>query len=434
MREVPRQSRRSVVTTLALAGLGMACRTTPTIPEMLSLDVIAERYVRLTLRLAQHQPSLVESWLGPEGWRPGPRRPVAEIAAELASLRAAATDPAHDRDAPVRTRYLRQQLEALWLAARRLAGETMPFAAEAQAAFGDEVAATIGGLDSEAVLARPEITTARAQLEHRLPGRAVLHQRYLTFRTRHAIAPERVRPALHAALAVCRARVRAELPLPDDEHVDLEAASGVGLAGLATYQGRYRSRATIDIGGALDLARLVWLVAHETYPGHHVQHVLADSDLVENKAWTERQLHPSFGRHLLLAEGAAEAGAALLLGASAFEEICRELAPIAGTPPAAIPDLVNVHQAVSELDLVIAAVARAYLDGLLSSEAAADQLSTQALVADARQFLFLVERQRTRLLAYPIGRRLVAAHIFSEPPARRWKQLARVATTLTLSA
>jgi len=56
----------------------------------------------------------------------------------------------------------------------------------------------------------------------------------------------------------------------------------------------------------------------------------------------------------------------------------------------------------------------------------------RALVLDAQQFLFVIERQRTRLLAYPVGRRLVTAHVFDAPAARRWGRLADVATTMTL--
>ena len=35
--------------------------------------------MRLTLRLALHQPSLVEAWRGPEAWRADLREPVAGI-------------------------------------------------------------------------------------------------------------------------------------------------------------------------------------------------------------------------------------------------------------------------------------------------------------------------------------------------------------------
>lgn len=410
----------------------MACRGTSvgTRPRV-SIDDLAERYVQLTLQLAQHQPSLVETWLGPASWRPGPRRPVPEIRAEIGEVKAAMADLAAQVEPNERRRYLQQQLEALFVAARRLSGESMGFVEEARASLGSDAAEMVNRFGGHAKrLDEPAAEAARADLQQRLSGRGPLHERYAAFRARHAIAPARLLPALQAALDICRRRVLPHVPLPESENVQLETTTGLGLAGRAIYQGDFRSRVLADTSGPLDLARLVWLVAHETYPGHHVQHVLADRDVVP--AQPERALHPSFGRHLLCAEGAAEAGAALLLDGAVFEEVCRDLARVAGTPSGEVAELVAIHRAVAELDLAIAATARAYLDGELGSEAAAGQLTARALVLDAQQFLFVIERQRTRLLAYPVGRRLVTDHVLEAPAARRWSRLASLATTMTL--
>jgi hypothetical protein len=273
---------------------------------------------------------------------------------------------------------------------------------------------------------------ARADLQRRLPGRGPLHDRYAAFRSRHALSPSQVKRALQAAVEGCRRRVLPHIPLPESESVQLETTTGLGLEGRAVHQGDFRSRVLVDTSGPIDLARLLWLVTHETYPGHHLQHVLAERDLVRAQQWPERALHPSFGRHLLCAEGAAEAGAALLLDGGAFEEACEELAHAVGIARSEVADLVAVHREVAELDLVIAATARAYLDGELGSEAAAEQLTTRALVMDAQRFLLVIERQRTRMLAYPIGRRLVTARVFGAPVPVRWPRLASIATTMTL--
>jgi hypothetical protein len=44
--------------------------------------------------------------------------------------------------------------------------------------------------------------------------------------------------------------------------------------------------------------------------------------------------------------------------------------------------------------------------------------------------LGVIERQRTRVLAYPFGRRLVTRLVFDRPPADRWMRLRELATTL----
>src|SRR5262245_98933 len=128
-----------MLSALMTAGLGVACRRAGTGGTRTDVDAIAERYVRLTLQLAQHQPSLVETYLGADSLRPGPRVPVGDIRVgidelerETAALSAAGGG---DRDHQRRVRYLAGQAQALQTAARRLAGEGMRFADEARAAM-----------------------------------------------------------------------------------------------------------------------------------------------------------------------------------------------------------------------------------------------------------------------------------------------------------
>jgi hypothetical protein len=430
MIESPRVTRRAAMAALAVAGVGMACRATPVaIAPGLSLDEAAERYVRLALALAQHQPSLVEQWLGAESWRPGPRRPVAALRREVEDLHGILATTVSDA-APERVEYLRLQVAALVIAARRLSGDALSFVDEARASLGADVGAFV---DRLADIARSEpVESGRADLERRLPGGGPLHERYAAFRTRHAIAPARLGAVIAAAVDRCRVRVRARLALPEAEGVQLESSGEAGLEGRARYDGRFRSRVWIAASGPIDLARLVWLVAHESYPGHHVQHVLGDREAVLAHGWHERLLHPSFGRHLLCAEGAAEAGAALLVEDAGFENLCGALASQAGARAADIDAIVAVHRLVTMLDLAIAVAACAYLDGEMGSEAAAAALTEQALVPDALRMLQVIERQRTRILAYPIGRRLVSGAVAAAPAADRWQRLAGIATTLTL--
>jgi hypothetical protein len=149
------------------------------------------------------------------------------------------------------------------------------------------------------------------------------------------------------------------------------------------------------------------------------------------RGWHERALHPVFGPHLLWSEGLAEAGAALLLDGEAYEQVCRELAAAAGVSPQTVPELVAVQRGVAALDIAVPKIAQEYLDGEIGSEAAVARLIDDALVANPQQFLGVIERQRTRLLAYPVGRRLAIAEVFGVPPEQRWRRLTEMATTLT---
>lgn len=429
-------SRRRLLSALALAAAGAACRAPRQERTRPSWDAIAEQYVRLSLQLAQHQPSLVETWLGPSGWRPGPRRPVANIRREIESLKAAASARRAAENARVdngelgvtRAEYLGRQIDALAVAARRLSGESMRFLDEARAALGADAADLVVRLQDFS----DEIASSRAALERLLPSGPSLAERYTEFRHRHALPPTVVHRAFDAAIEECRRRVAAQLALPPGEALSVAVGTGARLEARALYQGGYRSRILIASAGPLDLAHVVWLAAHETYPGHHMQYVLAQRDLIDARGQIERALHPAFGRHLLLAEGAADAGALLLLDGEVFAQICRDVSRRIGHRVGGVDDLVAIHRAVVRLDGAIAAIACAYLDDEIGAEQAAARLAAEALVPDAHQFVFTIERQRSKLLAYPVGRRLVADRVAGVPAARRWEMLQRIATTLAL--
>src|SRR5688572_10046867 len=102
-------------------------------PPPIAVHELAEAYVRVTLQFAQHRPNLVEGWRGPPSWAPGPRLPVATLRDSLNQLLAQAEDPqlgnVDSTEAP-RVAYLRGQLRALRLVARRLLGESFRFEEE----------------------------------------------------------------------------------------------------------------------------------------------------------------------------------------------------------------------------------------------------------------------------------------------------------------
>ena len=106
--------------------------------------------------------------------------------------------------------------------------------------------------------------------------------------------------------------------------------------------------------------------------------------------------------------------------------------PSAGVRTETIADLVAVHRAVATLDQIVPGVAQAYLDGDIWGEAAAERLNTEALVPDGGRLLNAIERQRTRILAYPVGRRVVSAALAGGAADERWRRLVEVSTTLCL--
>jgi len=389
-------------------------------------SALAERYLRLTLELARHQPSLVEAWLGRADQASGPRRPVAAIRAETSALLAdltPATTATMSNDA-VRLRYLAGQARALDAAAARLLGESATFADQAQRTFGVAVPPRDGAA----------LDALRTELSTMLPGRGSLAERHAGFRRAAAVAPDRVEAVFSAAVAWCRRAAGTHLPLPAGETLTTRAEDTAGWAAFSRPTGPRASELWVARGGGADAAHLLQLAAHEGTPGHHAQHVLAAATLVEGRGWTERLLHPGFGPHRLVAEGAAEAGAALLLPEDLRIRVLAEvLLPAAGQSPALAAPLVRVERRAAALDLEVAYIAADYLDTSLSGEAATARLRDDALVLDPAAMVGFIEKQRTHLLAYPLGRRLVAAALGDGPGPERWARFAEISTTLTLA-
>jgi hypothetical protein len=355
---------------VATAGMLTGC----SLLDWRSLDAIAEDYVRTTLRLAQHDPSLVEDWRGPASWRPGPRVPVAELQPNIDrlvhDLERAASDIGNAEEY-ARVHYLLGQSRALRFAAERQLGRAASIDDQAREEFG----VSFPPFDPAAA------ERTRAALAVELPGHGALRDRVLAYRTQMAIPADGRQQVLSEALQSCRAATTAVLQLPRDESVAIVLGAPVLFDAFARYRGNNRTEIEVS-GGPLDSARAHRLACHEGYPGHHVQHLLIDR-LYGERQWPELLLTPAFGPHLLYLEGAAEAGADLALTPSRIEVLLQEL------------------------QTVVTDVARQYLDGGQPQELALERLANEALVADPAGLLAFIEQRRARALVYVEGRRLV---------------------------
>ena len=94
----------------------------------------------------------------------------------------------------------------------------------------------------------------------------------------------------------------------------------------------------------------------------------------------------------------------------------------------------RVERLAAALDLEVAHVAADYLDTSLSMEAATTRLRDEALVLDPPGMLAFIEKQRSRVLAYPLGRRLVLDAVAQAAEADRWSRFAAISTLLDLEA
>lgn len=381
-----------------------ACAPAPAPP---GLDAIASRYIELASELARHDPSLVDHWLTAPPLDGGTRRPVSTSALALEQLVDEAETAAFETSGDTRARaeWLRGQVRALRLAARRLMGESFPFDTEARLAFDHTPArADLFATDR-----------AREALDAALPGREPLGTRIGAFKARFAVPAARRDAVMRAALDACREATRTGLPLPADEGIELRFVDALPWDAHAQYLGSHRTRLDVNASATLDLTRALRLACHEGYAGHHVQHITTADELVARRGWFERALVPGFGPELLMAEGRADAGAALAFPpdrrAAAYRERLAPLAGLADIPAADFDTLVAVEDAQTTLESLITDIARDYLDNRTNGERTVERLEQDVLMPGAEAFVSFIERRRTRILAYTEGRRLAEQQI-----------------------
>jgi hypothetical protein len=379
----------------AIAAVTAACSGAPP-----SLDTIGERYVRAALQLAQHDPDLVEAWRGSESLIPGPRVPVAAIAADIAQLRRAIDQHANDVGSAAgkaRIDYLDAQLRGLHFAAGRLLGTSAGLDDQAR----DEFAVAFGQPDADAV------QRALADIDRLLPGPGRAIDKITALRRRLTIPEGRKAAVMQLALDACRDAVASAIDLPTDDTVTIRFHKNLPWDAFARYHGDHRTTIEVNDDGPLDVSRALRLACHEGYAGHHVQHLLIDRVFAE-RHWPELQLTPGFGRHLLLLEGAAEAGSELAFPPGRRAALYRDrLFPAASLDAADIDALVRIEDLLPSLLPVVTEVARQYLDSRITAEHATERLSSEALIGNPQATLAFIERRRARALVYGEGRRVI---------------------------
>ena len=380
---------------LAIAAIASGCSG-----ARASLDRVAEDYVRVALKLAQHDPSLVETWRGPRALMPGARVPVASIHEEIRGLRQDIDVLAGDigsADERTRIEYLDAQLRGLGFAAERLLGRATTIDEQAR----DEFAAAFSQPDTETV------RRTLAEIDRLLPGEGALADRVAGLRRRTTVPRDRRMEVLQIAVAACRDAVAPVLQLPRGERVTIAFRSGLPWDGFAQYAGKNQTAIEINDDGPLDVSRAFRLACHEGYAGHHGQHVLMEQ-VAGERGWPELQLTPAFGRHLLFSEGAAEVGADVALTPAQRATLYRErLMPAANLPADEGAVLIQVEDLLASLLPVVTDVARQYLDTRITREQAIERLATEALIANPSGTLAFIERRRARALVYGEGRRVI---------------------------
>lgn len=391
------------------------------------MNAVAEAYVKLVLALGQHDAAYVDAYYGPPEWKTnaaGQKRPLADIDTEAASLQRQIEGlPAQASSTPterLRREYLGKQLGALRGRVRMLSGETLTFDEESKLLY-DAVAPTRTAGDFQATL---------DELAGRLPpGPGSLIDRYEAFRQQFVVPRDRLSKVFDLAIAECRRRTLAHARLPEGESFTVEYVTNKSWSGYNWYQGNYRSLIQVNTDLPIFIDRAIDLACHEGYPGHHVYNVLLEKSLVRDRGWVEMMVYPLFSPQSLIAEGSANYGVKVAFPGDervAFER--QVLFPAAGLDPDRAAEYYRVFSVAARLSYAGNEAARQYLNGAIDRGAAAEWLTTYALMAKPRaeQRVRFMDDYRSYVINYNLGADLVQAYVegvaahAADPIVARW--------------
>jgi hypothetical protein len=416
-----------VVGTVVRRVLAAVLTTLATAAAAAPLDDLARRYVMLSLEAGEREPGYVDAYYGPPALAEAARRAPRDIPAlrrEADALDRAlrATDPAR-LDAPSRQRrtYLIAQVTAARMRLAMLAGAKPRFADEAEGLFGVRPALK--------PLAAYDPTPAR--IEALVPGAGPLWQRVDAFQNRFVVPADRLEPVMRAAIAACRARTAAHIPLPANETFTLEFVTKQPWSGYNWYKGNATSLIQVNTDLPVRIGRAIDLGCHEGYPGHHVLNILLEQKLSRARGWIEFTVYPLFSPQSLIAEGSANYGIELAFpGEEKARFEAQTLYPLAGLDPSEAQRYDQLSDALNALAGARMTIAADYLDGRIDRATALALLQRYQLISTARaeQSLGFIERYRSYVINYGLGQEMVKAHVeqAGPDPAARWTAMERI--------
>ena len=241
-------------------------------------DPVARDYLLLALRLDQHRPGLVDAYYGPADLKAQADmeslRPPARLADDAAALRGRLPSEVED---PERRAWFHAQLDALEVQARVAAGEVVAYPELVARCFGRAMERLDDAVFDEAA----------AELDAALPGGGSLEERLAAWDEALTIEPDRVQEVADTLAMTFRARAEAVFSLPEGEGVRISTVRDRPWGGYNWFEGGRRSRIEINLDTAVTVPSLIHLMAHETYPGHHLEMATKEARLVDGGGHTE---------------------------------------------------------------------------------------------------------------------------------------------------
>lgn len=286
------------------------------------MDGIAREYLLIALAIDEIEHGIVDSYYGPPEIREEARSGnggAAALAARAAALRTRLGDETDDAQ---RRHWLDRQLLGLETIARRLAGEQLPYLVEVERCF-----------DAVPEATPPEqYARTRKELEELVPGAGDLRERLAERNRRLTVPADRLPAIIDWVAAQLRSAAASIWPLAEGEQLSFRMVSNEPWSAYNWYDGNLGSRVEVNTDLPMRAQELALILAHETFPGHHMEHSWKEQRLYRERGYGEASAMLINTPEAYISEGLAEVGAWLLNDETRFQELLLGICDRAGIP------------------------------------------------------------------------------------------------------
>lgn len=394
--------------------------------ETVSLNTIAEDYVKLILEIGLYDSDFVDAYYGPEEWKPTTKKldklPATALIKSVSKLQNQCKQVNTEGFSTLekaRLTMFEKQLLAAKTKLEIMSGKVYSFDEEAKLIY-----------DAKPPhFTEAHFETLLSKLNTILPGEESLYIRYNEFISQFVIPKEKLDTVFTTAIAEARTRTNKYIKLPKNENFVLEYVTDKSWSGYNYYQGKSQSLIQINTDMPIYIERAVDLACHEGYPGHHVFNALLEQNLVEDKGWVEFSVYPLFSPQSLIAEGSANYGIDVAFPGQERIDFEKDvLFPLAGLDVNKAETYYDVLALMGKLNYAGNEAARKYLNGDITREECAKWLEKYSLNTPERalQRTRFFDQYRSYVINYNLGKDLVADFIDAqggtvEHPEKRWE-------------
>ena len=394
--------------------------------QFLDINLLAERFVKLSLQIGQHCPYYVDAYYGPDEWKPPSEIVSLAIIFEQTELLVKAIQclPVQTSESlNHRVAFLLIQVKSSRVYINRLRGQNL--------SFDDECAQLYDAKVPHYDLAH--FDKILIELAALIPGKASLSQRLSDYRKNFVVPTDKLTTVFDAAIEEARRRTLLHIDLPAHENFKVELTNNQIWSAYNWYKGNSYSVIELNTDYPIQIERVVDLAAHEGYPGHHVFNAQIERHLVNGLGWMEYSIYNLYSPISLLAEGSANYGIEVVFPWQERLDFERHtLFPLAGLDPTQVEQYYAIQKVLHRLSYADNMVAKQFIDGNINEQQAIALLIKYTLnnPERAKQRLAFIKHNRAYVVTYNYGQDLVGKYLAKQVTNDSHQELWRVFSEL----